>query len=180
VGDLPRLGDDADLQAIRARGVRAAVVAVGDNERREALFREVQRLGFELPNAVHPAATVDPSARLGRGLAIMAGAVINPGAVLADNVIINTGATIDHDCHIERGAHLAPGVHLSGYVTVGAGALIGIGAVVGRGRPLRGGDRAIVGAGAVVLQDVEPDATVVGVPARPLATAPRRRPRAFP
>jgi acetyltransferase-like isoleucine patch superfamily enzyme len=47
---------------------------------------------------------------------------------------------------------------------------VGIGATVIQGVTI--GDRAVVGAGAVVIRDVAPDTTVVGVPAAPLERSP--------
>jgi UDP-perosamine 4-acetyltransferase len=162
---VPRLGDDDDLPTLRSHADRA-FIAVGDNSRREQLFAIAEDLGFELVNAVHRAAVIDPTVRLGRGIAVMAGAIVNPDTVVGDNVVINTGATVDHDCSIDRGAHIGPGSHLSGYVQVGARALIGIGATIGRGRPIKVGEEAVVGAGSVVIEDVAEGAVVWGVPAR--------------
>ncbi len=173
-GALPRLGDDSELPALAGR-YRHAIVALGDNALRGRLVRRVEELGFELGNAIHPSARISPSATLGRGIAIMANAVLNAGAAVLDDAIINTAATVDHDGRIGRDVHVAPGCHLAGYVTVDEGALIGVGSVVGRGKPLRIGEWAIVGAGSVVVQDVSPFTTVVGHPARPL-----RRPGAAP
>jgi serine O-acetyltransferase len=50
--------------------------------------------------------------------------------------------------------------------TIGTGAFIGAGARVLGGITL--GDGCLVGANAVVVHDVEPGATVVGIPARPV------------
>jgi acetyltransferase-like isoleucine patch superfamily enzyme len=44
--------------------------------------------------------------------------------------------------------------------------MIGTGAVILNGVHI--GDRAKIGAGAVVTRDVAPDTTVVGIPARPV------------
>jgi len=58
-------------------------------------------------------------------------------------------------------------VEIGNHVLIGAGALIHQGT---RERPLRIGDGATVGMGAVVTKDVEPGATVVGNPAKPVGT----------
>jgi UDP-perosamine 4-acetyltransferase len=157
---------------LRAAGVETAIVALGDNRLRARLAQEVIALGFALDSAVHPGAQVSPTARLGQGVAIMAGAILNAATTLGDGSIVNTGASVDHDNRIGRFVHVAPGAHLAGYVTVEDGALIGVGATVGRGRPLRIGAGAVVGAGSVVIGDVLPGVVVAGNPARPLRFRP--------
>lgn len=164
-GSLPCLGTDSELPALAGR-YRQAIVAVGDNALRGRLARRVEELGFELGNAIHPSAQISPSVSLGRGIAIMANAVLNAGTVVLDDSIVNTAATVDHDGRIGRDVHIAPGCHLAGYVTIDEGALIGVGSVVGRGKPVRIGEWAVVGAGSVIIQDVSPFTTVVGNPAR--------------
>lgn len=165
---LPLLGGDEDLASLPGQGIEAAFVAVGDNGRRMELFGRCLSLGFELVNAIHPAAVIDRTVRLGRGVAIMPGAVINCDAVIGDAAIVNTSASVDHDCVIGPGSHVAPGAHLSGYVALGAGVLVGIGASVGLGAPIAIGDGAVIGAGAAALRDVPAGVTVAGLPAEQL------------
>jgi UDP-perosamine 4-acetyltransferase len=164
----PWLGGDDALARLRHDGIAWAIAALGDNARRTGAAARARALGFRLANAVHPSAQVSPHARLGEGLAVMPGVVINAGSTLGDSTILNTCSSVDHDCTLGQGVHVAPGAHLAGYVMVGDEALIGGGAVVGRGRPIRIGCRAVVGAGAVVIHDVAAGATVAGNPARAL------------
>jgi sugar O-acyltransferase (sialic acid O-acetyltransferase NeuD family) len=140
---------------------RRTVIAVGDNRIRRRLAAELA--GLEWVSAIHPAAVIHPSARIGAGTVVFAGAVIQPDAQLGDHVIVNTAATIDHDCQVGPFAHLAPGVHLAGAVSIGEGALLGIAASAIPG--VRVGEWSVVGAGSVVLNDVESGVTVVGAPA---------------
>jgi sugar O-acyltransferase (sialic acid O-acetyltransferase NeuD family) len=160
------LGDDGALAALRGEGYGRAVIALGDNRRRDQAQRFAAAQGWSLAALVHPRAVVSPSAQIGAGTVIMAGAVINAATVIGEGVIVNTMASVDHDGAIGDFAHLAPGSHLAGYVTVGRGALIGVGSAVGRGRPLRIGEWARVGTGSVVIRDVPAEVTVAGNPAR--------------
>jgi sugar O-acyltransferase (sialic acid O-acetyltransferase NeuD family) len=140
---------------------RRAVIAIGNNQMRRRLAAELNRL--EWVSAIHPAAVIHPSARIGVGTVVFAGAVIQPDAQVGGHVIVNTAATIDHDCLIADFAHLAPGVRLAGAVSIGEGAMLSIGASVIPG--VRVGEWSVVGAGSVVLKDVESGVTVVGAPA---------------
>ena len=161
------LGGADLLPGLLAEGVSHAAVAIGDNEARVRIGAELEGLGYQLPVLVHPAATVANTARLDAGTVVCARAVINPATTVGRLVIINTAATVDHDCVIEDGVHVAPGVHIAGWVKIESGALVGVGAAV---RPhITIGQRAVVGAGAAVVGDVEPGATVAGVPARVLS-----------
>lgn len=161
---LQYLGHDGELDRLRSDGIRHAFVAIGANNIRGRLGRELLEKGFLLASAISPHATLSKSAKIGIGTAIMAGAVVNAEAVIGNNAIINTGATIDHDCVIGDDAHVAPGCSIAGNVTVGNGAFLGVGARVIPGVTI--GDGATVGAGAVVIRDVPAGEVVVGIPAR--------------
>jgi UDP-perosamine 4-acetyltransferase len=167
--EIPVLGDDSMTARMVALGVRHAFVGLGgtgDNRRRADLFMKTSREGFELIRAIDPRAIISQSAIIGEGALIMPGAIINADVRLGHNVIVNTGAIVEHDCRIGNHVHVATGAALGGGVTVLDGAHVGLGAAIKQN--LRVGRNAIVGAGAVVIHDVADNATVVGVPARPL------------
>jgi acetyltransferase EpsM len=152
------------LAAMQQKGVREAIIAVGDCGARLRLAKAAKQMGFRLGLAIHPRAVVASSAKLGMGTVVAAGAVINPRAIVGENVIVNTCASVDHDCVVQDGAHICPGAHLAGNVKVGRGAWVGIGATVIDGITI--GDGAFIAAGSVVVRDIPPAATAMGVPAK--------------
>jgi UDP-perosamine 4-acetyltransferase len=169
VGGVKVLGHVNLLQKLRMQKIRGAIIAIGDNRVRASYARLVMDAKLELINAIHPSATVSPSAVLGKNIVVAARATICTEAKIGDSVIANTGCVIDHECEVGESSHICPGALLAGRVRVGAGAFIGIGATI---LPcLSVGSHAIIGAGATVIRDVADGATVVGTPARVIKTA---------
>ncbi|MCH9671267.1 MAG: acetyltransferase [Gammaproteobacteria bacterium] len=142
------------------------IVAIGDNATRLRTFATLAAAGAHFATIIHPTASVSERATLGPGTIVMAQAAVNIESQIASAVIVNTSASVDHDCRISDGAHISPGAHLGGGVSVGIGGWVGIGASVIQQITI--GDWAKVGAGACVVRDVNPDTTVIGVPATPL------------
>jgi len=116
---------------------------------------------------IHPDALVSPDVEIEEGVFVGPGAILHTGAKIRAHAIINTGAIVEHDCVIGRNAHVAPGCVVGGGVAVGQSSLVGIGSTVLPCTSI--GSRATVGAGSVVIRDVEDGAVVVGNPARVLA-----------
>jgi sugar O-acyltransferase (sialic acid O-acetyltransferase NeuD family) len=141
-----------------------AVFGIGDNRVRQALAEQIDA---EWITVVHPFAWVHPDVRLGEGTVVCAGAVVQPGAEIGSHVILNTRSSVDHHAQVGDFSHLAV-AHVAGRASLGKGVFLALGSVV---LPkIHVGDWATIGAGAVVTKPVEPGITVVGVPARPLAS----------
>jgi sugar O-acyltransferase (sialic acid O-acetyltransferase NeuD family) len=170
IDGLTVLGGMEQLGELRARKISAAIVAIGDNGIRRAMADILGQNGFELVNAVHPSAQLASSVSLGRGVVIAAGALVCAHCQIGDFSILNTGCIVDHESMIGTCVHVCPGVRLAGHVTVEAGAFLGIGATVIQN--VRVGFESVVGAGSVVVQDVEAMTTVVGVPAHVTKSSP--------
>ncbi len=162
---IPVIGS---LELVYRERFPRAVIAIGDNRIREKIAERFRGL-LRWEKVIHPRSFVHPSVSIGEGTVIFAGSIIQPDTVIGEHAIINTGATVDHDCRIENFVHLAPGVRLAGGVTIGEGSFLGTGSVVIPNKKV--GEWATVGAGGVVIRDIPPYVTVVGVPAKPVKKA---------
>lgn len=158
------LGRMECLVELARRGVRRAVLAIGDNAKREQQSAELEKAGLELESVIHRSAVVSSRAEVGAGSMLSAGSVVCTGARLGRSVIVNTATTVDHDCRVGDFCQLAPGAHLCGNVTLGKACFVGAGAVVLQGLTI--GAHVTVGAGAVVKEDLPDGVTAVGIPAR--------------
>ena len=107
------------------------------------------------------------------------GAVLCPFVTLTSNIRIgrhfhaNLYSYVEHDCVIGDFVTFAPGVKCNGNVVVEDHAYIGTGAILRQGKPgnpLIVGRGAVVGMGAVVTKNVAPGTTVIGNPARVMAS----------
>ena len=163
---VPVLGGDERLDELWRDGIKHAFIALGSNALRVRIGRKLIQKGFQLPAIVHPAATISPTASLGRGVAVMAGAVVNAAAKIGDFAILNTLSSVDHDCVLGEGVHIAPRSALAGGVQLGDAVFFGVGASAIPN--IHVGAHTTVGAGAVVVRDLPGGVTAVGAPARPL------------
>lgn len=146
---------DGLLQIIR-------LIWVSDAFGAQVLYRfkvwfEVHRIPL-VPRLLHRLAMITAQVAIGSPV------VIGPGLYLVHGQVVIDGI-----------AEIGDGVEIAPFVTIGLksgnfqGARIGNNVRIGTGAriigPVRIGDRAVIGANAVVVKDVPADATAVGVPA---------------
>lgn len=166
VPGIPVIGSMSQLESLRVEGLAAAIGVGGwtDTAGHQRIFEQANAAGVEIISAIHPAAVVAPSARLGAGCVLCAGAVINPEAILGENVIVATNSSIDHETAIADHCLISAGVTIGANANVGVGTLVAIGATITS--RINVGAHCLVAAGSVVTNDIESNTTVLGIPAR--------------
>lgn len=145
---------------------------------------------------IHPTAIIDKGAKIGKGTKVWHYTHIMGGADIGENCTIGQGVFIadtkvGNNCKIQNNVSIFEGVTLEDYVFVGPsavftnvkyptarkkqgytktlvkeGATIGAGSVIICGVTI--GKNSMIGAGAVVTDDVPDNMTVVGIPAKEL------------
>ncbi len=166
VAGYPVLGTEDDLRATAEQnGAGAFVVAIGDNATRGALLEQLVAGCPQLSmcTIIHPTASVARDATVGDGSIVLAGAVVSNGCTVGRGVLLGTRSSIDHDCVVDDYASLAPGVTTGGTVHIGRATALGVGANVVHGITI--GADTVVGAGALVLDDIPERVVAYGVPA---------------
>ncbi len=157
-GGYPVVGKSSEAGTIDAD----VIVGIGNADIRKRIQESIPEQ--KLATLIHPDAVIAEDVEIGVGTVVMAGAVINPGTHIGKGCIINTCSSVDHDCIVDDFVHVAVGSHLCGTVNVGAGTWIGAGVTVSNNVFIC--PDCMIGAGAVIVNDIWESGTYVGVPAK--------------
>lgn len=172
VNGIPLLSED-DFFAAQA-SERCFAVAIADSYARETIEQRCTQRGARALLLSADNATVYDGNQLGDGAILCAHTTVTSNARIGRHFQANIYSYVAHDCVIGDYVTFAPRVSCNGNVHIQDHAYIGTGAMIrpgtAGGRPLTIGEGAIVGMGAVVTRDVEPYTTVVGNPARVIAS----------
>jgi len=153
-----------DISSYINNGVKAGLVAIGDNWQRCRLVSMIldKCNDFTFISAIHPAVNTARDVIIGDGTVVMAGCNINPCTQIGRHCIINTGSNIDHDCTVNDFASIAPGVTMGGNVVIGNYTAIGLGASVIQKIKIEA--HTVIGAGSVVIKNIPSHCIAYGNP----------------
>lgn len=167
VRGVPVLGDVGLMKTIRqSHGVEAVYCPLGNNKLRVKFLENARALGFKTPNYIHPSVKIAPKVSIANeGVYILQGTELMPFVTLEKDVMISTGANIVHHSYLSQGTFVSNGVNLGANVHSEKFAYCGMGCTIMTGVHTLGED-CLIGAGAVVIRDVEPEAVMAGVPAK--------------
>ncbi len=164
VHGFPVLGDVAWL---KEHGGVAVAIGIGGTVVKRRIVKRIQSsCANSFATLIHPSARIGNRVAIGEGTIICAGSIATTDISIGKHVILNLDCTVGHDAHIGAYVTVAPSVNISGAVVVGAGCDLGTGSTIIQGINI--GHWSVVGAGAVVVKDVPPNVTAVGMPAKPI------------
>ena len=161
------LGDEVRLLEHRHQ-VDCLVMGIGDPTTRCKLAEATKEKfpDMEWPILIHPSAIYDSkSCQFHAGSLLCAWTTCTVNITFGPFALLNFGCTIGHEVQVGRGCVVSPGANISGGVILEDGVLVGTGAQVLQ--YVRVGEGAKIGAGAVVVDHVEANSTVIGIPAKP-------------
>lgn len=166
VKGIPVLGNLADMPILKEKyGIGAVYCPIGNNELRVATLKKALALGYETPNFIHSSVVLSHDIEIGQGVYILLGTHIMPYTKIEDFVMISMGVNLAHHSLLCEGTFLSTGVNFGASIIARKYSYVGISSTIMTGIHELG-ENCLIGAGAVVIKDVPPNAVVAGVPGK--------------
>lgn len=156
----PVLGSDAEAWRFKQAHF---VLGVGDPRLRRRIVESIGVADCNWATLISPTARVHASNTLGTGVVVGRYTDMTVNCRIGHFVMLNIHVVLGHAVHIDDYSVVDPNVTINGEGRIGKECLIGANAFV---RDVVVGDGVTVGAGSVVVKNVEPDCVVAGVPAQ--------------
>jgi len=164
---LPIICNTKSIDKLKRLKVESIFCPIGNNKRRLEILSYYRNNGFRTPKYISNHAHLGDDCTIGEGVYIMPGANIMGKCKIGQFSIISQGVNIAHHTEIAEGVFCAMGSNIGGCLKIGAMSFVGMGATVVT-KAKKVGKEVTVGAGAVVINEVEDYHVVAGVPAKPL------------
>lgn len=148
-------------------------IAIGDNAIRKKIVEKVENSGFKCVSLIHSSAIISPSAKISnKNVVIMPNVIVNASAKIEAGVILNSSCVVEHECFVGEFSHISVGAKLTGNVKIGRECFLGANSCVLPNLSLC--DEAVLGAGAVMIKNIDEKGVFAGVPAKKINTKDKR------
>lgn len=141
-------------------------ISVGNNKIRSELANQIREKGGNVPTLIHPTAVVSRFSKISQGVVAHVYSVIQADAVVGQDTVISYNASVSHTSTIGQSCYLACNSNIGAYIDIQDNVLVGQSAAVVSGKLTYIGHNSVIGAGSIVIQDVEPFSVVAGNPAK--------------
>ncbi|MDR0425334.1 MAG: NeuD/PglB/VioB family sugar acetyltransferase [Clostridiales Family XIII bacterium] len=175
INDITVLGGRARLkelcQEAGGPGAVSAVMALASAKAKRAIARDLDgHVRWE--NIIHPTAVVSRYAEIGQGAVIQPHVFVSANTKIGDHCMMNNCSVLGHDAVLGDFASVMDFCDITGGVRIGEGAFVASSVAIIPDIVVN--ENAYICAGSVVFRDVPPGAMVIGNPAAPKQTSPRR------
>ncbi|MFA5450379.1 MAG: acetyltransferase [Dehalococcoidales bacterium] len=140
------------------------IMAIGNSQTRCVIVDELKRKNAQFETLIHKSARLGKNVEMGEGCIICPDVIITCDVSIGDFVIINCKSDAGHDSEIGDFSTLSAYVGINGFNKIGKRVEIGSHACFVPGLSVV--DDVVIGAGAVVAQNITSPGTYVGVPAK--------------
>lgn len=141
------------------------VICLGNALDREKVYRILETNPcIKYPTILADDVKYSEFVKFGKGCIICNRSILTVNIKLGDFVVCGNDCIVGHDVEIENFVTLYPAVKVSGNVKIGRKTEIGVGTDIIQKKSI--GRCVVVGAGAVVVDDIPSHVVAVGVPAR--------------
>jgi sugar O-acyltransferase (sialic acid O-acetyltransferase NeuD family) len=140
-------------------------IAIGNNKIRESIAGKILDCGGVLPSLIHSTVVISKQVSIGTGCFVHAQSFLWTKVSVADFCIISPQVVLAHHSEMLQSSFVSAGSNVGANIKIGQRAFIGIGSTLMTGINQIGSD-SVVGAGSVVIKDVNNGVTVAGNPAK--------------
>ena len=140
------------------------VIAIADHCIKEELVKYLTNKNIQYATLIHPSVKINRTISIGKGCIIYQNVIMTVNINIGNHVIISPKCGIGHDSLIEDYVTVLWNVNISGSERIRQGVTLGSGCTIIQGLEI--GRGSFVGAGAVVIRDIDESKTAVGVPTR--------------
>ena len=140
------------------------VIAIADHCIKEELVKYLTNKNIQYATLIHPSVKINRTIYIGKGCIIYQNVIMTVNINIGNHVIISPKCGIGHDSLIEDYVTVLWNVNISGSERIRQGVTLGSGCTIIQGLEI--GRESFVGAGAVVIRDIDESKTAVGVPTR--------------
>lgn len=165
---FPVLGGMDDLNSVdNAVGL---FIGLGDSRTKKKVVGKIINSKVIFPSLIHPDVDVEDYQIIkhGKGCIIQKGCILTTNIQLGEFVFLNLDCTVGHDTKIGKFSSFMPSVNVSGDCTIGDACYFGTNATVINALEIGAG--AVIGAGACVAKNIDPNTVNVGVPSKAIKT----------
>jgi sugar O-acyltransferase (sialic acid O-acetyltransferase NeuD family) len=140
------------------------VIAIANTDTKKSCAEIIQKKGGRFHTLIHQSAVVAQNTTIGDGCVLGRGVIISNDCVIGNHCTFNSKAMVGHDCKLGNFCNLNAGSFIGGECLIDDGVTVHTYGIVTPRLHIE--QNAVVGAGSIVVKNVEAGRTVFGNPAR--------------